>query len=166
MTALPANPSPPERYGDDGPTGDDHALPYADLVEPLFREFEDHVTLTAIADLVGESRQQQKGSSPQALPELTEHLATLGIELDEVRRRVEASFVPGALDHVPADAKRALERPQREAVALGDRDIVVEHLLLGLLASRSNVAVELLRHLGGNPEVVRARVLARLGKAA
>jgi ATP-dependent Clp protease ATP-binding subunit ClpA len=121
-----------------------------------------------------------------------EALRTLGIELDEVRRRVEASFGPGALDHVlhrrphrrpwrrgrcePAAvsgqlpfmprAKRALERAQREAATLGDRDIGVEHLLLGLLDPRSNMAVELLRHLGVNPELVRARVLADLGKAA
>ena len=122
-----------------------------------------------------------------------EALHTLGIDLDEVRRRVEASFGPGALDHpphprgrrrrpwlrgrcAPADvtghlpfmprAKRALERAQREALALGDRDIGVEHLLLGLLDPRTNMAVELLRHLGANPEVVRARVLADLGKAA
>jgi ATP-dependent Clp protease ATP-binding subunit ClpA len=121
-----------------------------------------------------------------------EALRTLGIELDEVRRRVEASFGPGALDHVPhrrphprpwrrgrcepaavsgqlpfmPRAKRALERAQREAATLGDRDIGVEHLLLGLLDPRSNMAVELLRHLGVNPELVRARVLADLGKAA
>jgi ATP-dependent Clp protease ATP-binding subunit ClpA len=121
-------------------------------------------------------------------------LRTLGIDLDEVRRRVEASFGPGALDHPPhprgrrrrrprrrsrcepADvtghlsfmprAKRALERAHREALALGNPDIGVEHLLLGLLDPRSNMAVELLRHLGTNPEVIRARVLADLGKAA
>jgi hypothetical protein len=44
MTALPADPSPPERDGEDGPIGEYHALSYADLVERLFREFEDHVT--------------------------------------------------------------------------------------------------------------------------
>jgi len=122
-----------------------------------------------------------------------EALRTLGIELDEVRRRVEASFGPGALDHPPHPrgrrrrpwrrgrcepaavtghlsfmprAKRALDRAQREAVALGDRHIGVEHLLLGLLDPRSNMAVELLRHLGTNPQVIRTRVLADLGKAA
>ncbi len=135
-------------------------------------------------------------------------LRTLGIDLDEVRRRVEASFGPGALDYPPRRrgrrrlpwqrgrceptdvtghlpfmprAKLALERALREALALGDRHIGVEHLLLGLLdpkASRSvvrqdhdggrkgNMAVDLLRHLGVDPEVVRARVLADLGKAA
>lgn len=120
-------------------------------------------------------------------------LRTVGIDLDEVRRRAEASFGPGALDHPPRRrprrrrpwrrgrcehldltghlpfmprAKRALQCAQREAVARGDRHISVEHLLLGLLDPRSNMAVELLRHLGANPEVIRARVLADLGKAA
>jgi ATP-dependent Clp protease ATP-binding subunit ClpA len=122
-----------------------------------------------------------------------EALRALGIDLDEVRRRVEASFGPGALDHPPRPrarrrrprrrsrcepaaatghlvfmprAKRALERAQREAIALGDRHIGAEHLLLGLLDPKSNMAVELLRHLGAEPEVVRTRVVAELGKAA
>jgi len=120
-------------------------------------------------------------------------LRTLGIDLDEVRKRAEASFGPGALDHDPRRrarrrrpwrrgrcepaavsghlplmprAKRALERAAREAATLGDGHIGVEHLLLGLLDPRSNMAVELLRHVGADPEVIRARVLADLGKAA
>jgi ATP-dependent Clp protease ATP-binding subunit ClpA len=63
-------------------------------------------------------------------------------------------------------AKRALERAQREAVALGDLHIGVEHLLLGLLDPKSNMAVDLLRNVGTDPEVIRIRVLADLGKAA
>ncbi len=128
-----------------------------------------------------------------------EALRTLGIDLDEVRRRVEASFGPGALDypwlsqnvsrqqarrrrpwrrrrceqpdvtgHLPfmPRAKRALERAQREALALGDQYIGVEHVLLGLLDPKGNMAVELLRHLDTDPEIIRTRVLANLGKAA
>ena len=120
-------------------------------------------------------------------------LRTLGIDLDEVRRRVEAAFGPGALDYLPVQparrwppwrrprcttgegggylpfmprAKRALERALREAQALGDERIGVEHVLLGLLDPKSNMAVELLRHLGTDPEAIRARVLADMGKAA
>ncbi len=126
-------------------------------------------------------------------------LRTLGIDLDEVRRRVEASFGPGALDypwlslnvprqqarrrrpwrrhrceqadatgHLPfmPRAKRALERAQREALALGDQYVGVEHVLLGLLDPKSNTAVEVLRRLDTDPEVIRTRVLADLGKAA
>ena len=121
-------------------------------------------------------------------------LRTLGIDLDEVRHRVEAAFGPGALDQPPPQrarprlrwggrgrcepaspagrlpfmprAKRALERSLREALALGDRHIGVEHILLGLLDPKGNMAVELLRHLGADPDAVRARVLNGLGKAA
>jgi ATP-dependent Clp protease ATP-binding subunit ClpA len=120
-------------------------------------------------------------------------LRTLGIDLDEVRNRVEAAFGPGALDRPPPHraqrrlpwrrgrcqpgdlaghlpfmprAKRALERSLREALALGDRHIGVDHILLGLLDPKGNMAVELLRHLGADPEAVRARVLHGLGEAA
>lgn len=120
-------------------------------------------------------------------------LRTFGIDLDEVRNRVEAAFGPGALDrpvrrrarrrllwrrgrcepdYSPGHlafmprAKRALERSLRESLALGDRRVGVEHVLLGLLDPKGNMAVELLRHLGTDPDVVRIRVLGGLGKAA
>jgi ATP-dependent Clp protease ATP-binding subunit ClpA len=74
-------------------------------------------------------------------------LAALGIDLDEVRRRVEEAFGPGALDrvrrprgrrwggHIPftKGSKKALELALREAVGLGHNYIGTEHLLLGLL---------------------------------
>jgi ATP-dependent Clp protease ATP-binding subunit ClpA len=74
-------------------------------------------------------------------------LAALGIDLDEVRRRVEEAFGPGALDrvrsprgrrrggHVPFAkvSKKALELALREAIALGHNYIGTEHLLLGML---------------------------------
>jgi ATP-dependent Clp protease ATP-binding subunit ClpA len=76
-----------------------------------------------------------------------EGLATLGIDLEEVRRQAEETFGPGALDrtraargrwhggHVPfeGDAKKALELALREAVRLGHGFIGTEHVLLGLL---------------------------------
>ncbi|HKH54102.1 MAG TPA: Clp protease N-terminal domain-containing protein [Propionibacteriaceae bacterium] len=132
-------------------------------------------------------------SSPGSGESDADALRTLGIDLDEVRRRAESSFGPRALDYPPGRpprrrllwrrgrcgypdltghlpfmprAKRALERAHREAAALGDQHIGVEHLLLGLLDPKSNMAVELLRHLGADPEVLRTRLLADLGKAA
>jgi ATP-dependent Clp protease ATP-binding subunit ClpA len=74
-------------------------------------------------------------------------LAALGIDLDEVRRRVEEAFGPGALDrvrrprgrrwggHIPfaKGSKKALELALREAIALGHNYIGTEHLLLGML---------------------------------
>ncbi len=120
-----------------------------------------------------------------------EALHTLGIDLDQVRSRVEAAFGPGALDRPPQTsrrhgfgwrrgrcearpghlafmprAKRALERSLHEATGLGDRHIGVEHILLGLLDPKGNMAVELLRHLGVDPDMARAHVLRSLGKAA
>jgi ATP-dependent Clp protease ATP-binding subunit ClpA len=77
-------------------------------------------------------------------------LATLGIDLDEVRRQVEEAFGPGALDrtraahggkggrffgHIPFEraAKKALELALREAIRLEHNYIGTEHILLGLI---------------------------------
>jgi ATP-dependent Clp protease ATP-binding subunit ClpA len=77
-----------------------------------------------------------------------EALATLGIDIDQVRRRVEEAFGPGALQrrrasdgplsrHLPfeRESKKALELALREAVRLKHNSIGTEHLLLGLLHS-------------------------------
>ncbi|MET8681069.1 Clp protease N-terminal domain-containing protein [Streptomyces sp. NPDC004647] len=123
-------------------------------------------------------------------------LKAIGIDLDEVRSRAEDTFGPGALaaprpepdpaprrilpfrrrrnrketssGHLPfaPRAKRALERSLREAVALKDRHIGVEHLLLGLLDPTDKLAVGVLRRLGTEPESVREDVLAELRRAA
>jgi len=121
-------------------------------------------------------------------------LQTIGIDLEEVRRRVEETFGVGALDAPPRPprrnllgilrrrtrrgcesrgsvpftprAKRALERALRESLALGDRHIGVEHVLLGLLDPRGSLAVDILRRLGADPTTVRPSVLADLGRAA
>jgi ATP-dependent Clp protease ATP-binding subunit ClpA len=140
---------------------------------------------TAIEDLIG-----QAGRLSDA-----EALRTLGIDLDEVKRRVEASFGPGALDTPPRRrrgrlplpwrrdqdcepqpltghvaftprAKQALELALREALALKDRHIGSEHILLGILRVKGNAAVHLLRSLNVAPEAVRAQLLRELGKAA
>jgi ATP-dependent Clp protease ATP-binding subunit ClpA len=76
-------------------------------------------------------------------------LRSIGVDLDEVRRRTEASFGPGALGRqrrwrghrrnrvcgLPflPEAKRALELALREAIRLDRRAIGPEHVLLGLL---------------------------------
>jgi len=82
-----------------------------------------------------------------------EVLAALGIDLDEVRRRAEATFGPGALDqparrrrgrlprllgdgHLPLapPARKVLEGSLLAARSLGSDALRTEHLLLGLLA--------------------------------
>ena len=95
----------------------------------------------------GVDRQTVEDGLAGAKPDHAEALATLGIDLDEVRRQVEDAFGPGALDrtraaqgtwrggHIPFEkpAKKALELGLREAIRLGDGYIGTEHLLLGLL---------------------------------
>lgn len=125
-------------------------------------------------------------------PEDAEALRTFGIDLDEVRRRTDAAFGPGALDapgdpgirdrprrlpfgrrrtrvrepdasgHVPfaPRAKKALELSLREALALKDRRIGVEHVVLGLLRSDDRLTLALFERLGVEPSPVRELVLA------
>jgi hypothetical protein len=105
MTALPTDPHPPEDDGEDRQNREYHALSYAELVERLFREFEDHVTLTAIADVARESRRQLQGSPPHALPELTERLA---------RQRLTRIAITEAPEPAPTpDPKTATHRSAR-----------------------------------------------------
>lgn len=119
-------------------------------------------------------------------------LRALGIDLDEVRRRIEERFGAGALDApvrprrrariqwrrtrdgeqrggaIPftPHAKQVLELALREALALKDRHLGPEHILLGILRMKDNTGKELLRHLGVAPEAVRAQLLANLRRAA
>jgi ATP-dependent Clp protease ATP-binding subunit ClpA len=105
-------------------------------------------------------------------------LASIGIDLDEVRRRVEDAFGPGALERTRAGrafcaerpftprSKKALELATKEARRLGHGHVGAEHLLLGVLALREGLAVKLLEDLGASPDRIRDAVLDRLGRAA
>jgi ATP-dependent Clp protease ATP-binding subunit ClpA len=100
-------------------------------------------------------------------PADAEALATLGIDLDEVRRQVEDTFGEGALDrarprggrwfsgHIPFDrgAKKVLELALREALRMGHDYIGCEHVLLGLL------------HAGGSAQTILVARGARLDSA-
>lgn len=100
-------------------------------------------------------------------------LASIGIDLDAVRRSVEESFGPGALSGrarcddgrrpFTAGSKRALERALREASALRSRELGPEHLLLGLAADREGAAAAL-RGCGTTPDALRAATLQVLGE--
>jgi ATP-dependent Clp protease ATP-binding subunit ClpA len=104
-------------------------------------------------------------------------LATIGIDLDEVRSRIEESFGPGALERTRAGrrrlvrrrrfgplARRTLELSLREALCRGDRRIGSEHVLLGLLRAGRGPGVELLEQRGLAPEAVRAALLRELSR--
>ena len=93
-------------------------------------------------------------------------LATLGIDLDEVRRVTEASFGPGALDaragavpkgHIPFSkrGKKVLELSLREALRLGHRHIGEGHVLLGLLREGEGVAALALMQAGVDLSTLR-----------
>ena len=103
-------------------------------------------------------------------------LATLGIDLDAVRERVERAFGPGALSRrgrcrrggagpaasrSRARAKKALELTLREAISLGERDLRGEHLVLGLLREGDGVAARVLAERGVTLAAARERVAGR-----
>jgi ATP-dependent Clp protease ATP-binding subunit ClpA len=99
-------------------------------------------------------------------------LRSVGIDLDEVRRSVEESFGPGALDrgrsarggHIPftRGAKKALELSLREALALGHRHIGTEHLLLGLVREERCSAARILAAHGFDRDRVCSEVLREI----
>lgn len=114
-------------------------------------------------------------------------LGSIGIDLDEVRRRAESTFGPGAFDrprrqrrglfrvrsgpgHIPfsSEAKSSLELALREAVAEGHRHLGTEHIFLGLLATEQGTALRMLQRLGVTEDRMglRRRVLAELDRAA
>ena len=152
-----------------------------------------------------------------------EALASIGIDLDVVRARIEAAFGPDALTlalpaasksrrpawgkgplaeltrrrrrrrahrnapqpagprgsapllpgpaprgHIPFTprAKKTLELSLREADALHDSYIGVEHLILGLLAGKEDIVPVILSDLGAEATSVRAEILARYRKAS
>jgi ATP-dependent Clp protease ATP-binding subunit ClpA len=109
-------------------------------------------------------------------------LATLGIDLDVVRARVDAVFGPDAIDSLYARrrlggrrltrgplcglgiaprAKRALERARRRAKAAHRTRFDGADLLFGLLEIDDGMAVRLLRDLGVDPAAVSARLHPR-----
>ena len=94
-----------------------------------------------------------------------EALATIGIDLDAIRSRVEAAFGEGALERprrrggrmrMSERAKKSLELAVREAVARGDRRIGTEHVLLGVLRDERATARGVLRRTGVDAADVRA----------
>jgi ATP-dependent Clp protease ATP-binding subunit ClpA len=149
--------------------------------------------LTALgvdAAAVGHELARTGGASPgppgpgdEAADGDAEALAAIGIDLDEIKRKIEESFGPGALDRVPLtpkgppnwtgrlplsdQAKLSLALALKETRALHHSYVGTEHVLLGLMrvAERyphGDFAAVILPDLGLDPSVVRARVLDEL----
>ena len=101
-------------------------------------------------------------------------LASIGIDLDEVRRHIEETFGRGALEAAlqprrprsatppfTPRAKHVLELALQEALALGHRYIGTEHVLLGIVREGEGIAAQLLGKVA-SPDQVRQAVLERL----
>jgi ATP-dependent Clp protease ATP-binding subunit ClpA len=111
-----------------------------------------------------------------------EALQAIGIDLDEIKRRIEESFGAGALERVPPtrrgpfswigrspltdEAKMTLAASLREAREMHHSYIGTEHLLLGLLSTAGRRRRGRLRQavdeLGISYQAARERVLAYL----
>lgn len=131
-----------------------------------------------MASIRAEHGSISSGSSRRGESDLSEAdaaaLRGIGVDLDEVRRQVEASFGPGALDRrrrwhgrrrgrvcglpVMPKAKQALVLALREAIRLGHRRIGPEHVLLGLLRLNA-IPTQLLLAQGIDARRLREEVL-------
>ena len=100
-------------------------------------------------------------------------LATIGVDMAEVRRRADEAFGRGALGEAPRpplgdDAIAWLKAAHEAAASLGNNYVGTEHLLLAY-AGEGSVGANRLRELGVSPDAVRGRVLQtveRLQQAA
>ena len=118
-----------------------------------------------------------QASQQQPNPLDAEALASVGIDLDQVRRAADARFGPGALGRAAqarrpgrmrftTDAKKALELAVRTAVGRRHREITGVHLLIGIIDQGHNGALDLLAAAGADAATLRADVLRRLSAAA
>jgi ATP-dependent Clp protease ATP-binding subunit ClpA len=129
--------------------------------------------MTAAGLTVGDLRARLPRGKHAPPPDLDAGaLASLGIDLDSVRRATDATFGPGALDRVrvpgrkrlPAaeDFRQTLAAALRQATSLGDREITSGHMLLGIIDQPGNGALALLIGTGTDVQALRADVLHRV----
>ncbi|HEX6498842.1 MAG TPA: Clp protease N-terminal domain-containing protein [Micromonosporaceae bacterium] len=113
-----------------------------------------------------------------------EALRSLGIDLDEVRAKIEESFGPGALDDLLSTRRRGVRRwfagrtpfsehakkvlalALREAVRLRHNWIDEGHLLLGLIRDGGGTAATILVDAGVDLDALRDRTVAAMRRAA
>lgn len=109
-------------------------------------------------------------------------LRAIGIDVAQVRARIEESFGPGALErarsggcrrgssrwYVPFSprSKKVMELSLREALRLRHNHIGTEHILLALLREGEGVAARVLADSGVRPDDLRRSVLAAVGNVA
>jgi ATP-dependent Clp protease ATP-binding subunit ClpA len=137
-----------------------------------------------VTRIIGEGRPLDLGDDD------AEALRAIGIDVDEVRRRIEEAFGPGALDrdhggvrrrrrrarcapiHAPwaartpftPRAKKALELALREARALQHDYIGTEHLVLGLVRDPDGIAAIVLAERRATPQRLRTALMEELSR--
>jgi ATP-dependent Clp protease ATP-binding subunit ClpA len=111
-----------------------------------------------------------------------EALATLGIDLDAVRRATDAAFGAGALNrarparrprlrpagHLPLtpEIKNSLQLALRAAVSQRQAGISTGHVLIGIIDQGRSTALQALARAGADAGALRADVLRRMTAAA
>jgi ATP-dependent Clp protease ATP-binding subunit ClpC len=97
-------------------------------------------------------------------------LEHLQVDRGALISRVDATVQPGAgqidlqaMRPFTSRTKRSLELAEEAAIALGHEYIGTEHVLLGLLEERGNLAAQLLNHVGVTYERARGEVMRVLG---
>jgi ATP-dependent Clp protease ATP-binding subunit ClpA len=93
-----------------------------------------------------------------------EALAAIGIDLDEVVRRIDRHLGgrPSRRPRFSREAKKVLELALREALAMRHNYIGTEHLLLGLARCEDRVVADTLTACGLELPRLRAAVLEAL----
>lgn len=147
------------------------------------------VAARVLADLGVDTAAVDRELGPAGEPaeaEDAELLRSLGIDLDEIRRRVEGTFGEGALQRVPVtprgplnwfsrnpftdDAKRSLVESLKEARACHASQLGSEHLLLGILRVGDSKPRGPLRKalgtLGLDYPTTRQQIQSRQGRAS
>jgi len=97
-------------------------------------------------------------------------LATFGVQLPQLRRRVEEIVGIGRempTAHIPyaPDAKKVLELSLREAQELGHNYVGSEHLLLGLISEGEGLAIQILQQMGIDLNGLREQVIELFAEA-
>jgi Clp amino terminal domain, pathogenicity island component len=124
----------------------------------------------AVRAIVGECPELASRPDPDAL-------AAVGIDLEVVRRSIEASFGPGALEGTRAwrrsrarrftpRVKKTLQLALREALSLEHPYLGPEHVLLGLVREAEGVAAAILGRQSGSLAAVREAVMGQLRRPA
>jgi ATP-dependent Clp protease ATP-binding subunit ClpA len=110
------------------------------------------------------------GARTTAWQDAADALATIGIDVEEIRRRADESFGPGQFLYPRPPytnrAKTVLEQSVRESRKRGDDSVGTEHMLLAMIAEGNGVGVQVLASLSVDPASLRTALLARLASTA